>query len=102
MLDNAGVAIPEDKITRGQNATTTIAAVAEGDADAGIVYVTDVQGAGASVTGVTIPADINVVAIYPMATLTGTTNQPLADAFLAYVSGPEGQAVLQQAGFQAP
>ncbi len=51
-LDNAGVSIPEDKVTRGQNATATIAAVAEGDADAGIVYVTDVQGAGASVTGV--------------------------------------------------
>lgn len=101
-LDNAGVAIPEDKVTRGQNATATISAVAEGDADAGIVYVTDVQGAGASVTGVVIPTEANVVALYPMATLTGTSNQPLADAFLAYVSGPEGQAVLLQAGFQAP
>jgi molybdate transport system substrate-binding protein len=101
VLDNAGVSIPEDRITRGQNASATISAVAEGDADAGIVYVTDVQGAGASVTGVVIPTEIDVVAVYPMAVLTDTINQPLADAFLAYVAGPDGQAVLKQAGFEA-
>jgi molybdate transport system substrate-binding protein len=102
VLVNAGVSIPEDKITRGQNASATLSAVAEGDADAGIVYVTDVQAAGASVTGVAIPTEINAVATYPMAVLTDTINQPLADAFLAYVVGPEARAVFNQAGFAAP
>jgi molybdate transport system substrate-binding protein len=101
-LTKANVDIPEDRITRGQNAKATVAAVAEGDADAGIVYVTDVQAEGAAVTGVPIAADVNVVAVYPMAVLTDTINQPLADAFLAFVLGDQGQAALQQAGFAAP
>jgi molybdate transport system substrate-binding protein len=101
-LTKANVDLPEDKITRGQNARATVAAVAEGDADAGIVYVTDVQAEGTAVTAVPIAAEVNVVAVYPMAVLTDTINQPLADAFLAFVLGAQGQAALQQAGFAAP
>lgn len=101
-LTNANVDIPEDRITRGQNAKATVAAVADGDADAGIVYVTDVQAEGDAVTGVPIPADVNVVAVYPMAVLTDSINQPLADAFVAYVLSAPGQAALQEAGFGAP
>jgi molybdate transport system substrate-binding protein len=102
VLTKANVDIAEDKITRGQNAKATAAAVAEGDADAGIVYVTDVQAEGDAVTGVPIPDDVDVMAAYPMAVLTDTVNQPLADAFVAFVLGPQGQAALQQAGFAAP
>jgi ABC-type molybdate transport system substrate-binding protein len=43
-----------------------------------------------------------VVAVYPTAVLSDTINQPLADAFLAYLLGPQGQAALQQSGFVSP
>lgn len=102
VLDQAGVSIPEDQITRGQNAKTTISAVSEGDAVAGIVYVTDAVAAGSAVSPVTIPTEINAVATYPMAVVTASMNEPLAQAFVAYVAGPEGQAVLRDAGFAAP
>jgi molybdate transport system substrate-binding protein len=102
VLDQAGVSIPEDQITRGQNVKTTISAVSEGDAVAGIVYVTDAAAAGAAVSTVAIPAEINATATYPMAVVTSTMNEPLAQAFLAYVAGPDGQAVLRDAGFAAP
>lgn len=100
-LTKANVDIAEDRITRGQNAKATLAAVSEGDADAGIVYVTDVQAAGAAVSGIPIAAEVNIVADYPMAVLTDTINRPLADAFVAFVLGAQGQAALAQAGFAA-
>jgi molybdate transport system substrate-binding protein len=54
------------------------------------------------VSTVAIPAEINATATYPMAVVTSTMNEPLAQAFLAYVAGPDGQAVLRDAGFAAP
>lgn len=101
-LDAAGVTIPTERITRGQNARATLSAVSEGDADAAIVYVTDAASAGASVETVTIPAEQNVVATYPMAVVAGSGAASLARAFVAYVAGPEGQAVLRDVGFGPP
>ncbi len=54
-LSNAGVRIDEASITRGQNVGATLTAVAEGDAVAGIVYVTDARSAGDAVEAVEIP-----------------------------------------------
>jgi molybdate transport system substrate-binding protein len=101
-LDEAGVVIPTDRITRGQNVKATVSAVSEGDADAGIAYVTDVTAAGATVEGIPIPESQNVVATYPMAVLVDSGAAELAEAFLAYVAGPEGQAVLSAFGFSPP
>ena len=89
-------------MTQGQDVKTTLAAVTDGDAVAGIVYVTDAQAAGAKVDTVPIPTAQNAVAKYPIAVLKATGASDLANAFIAYVLGPEGQAVLQKAGFQAP
>jgi molybdate transport system substrate-binding protein len=61
-LANAGVSIPEGSVTRGQNAKATLTAVSEGDAVAGIVYVTDAEAAGDDVDTVAIPEDQNVIA----------------------------------------
>jgi molybdate transport system substrate-binding protein len=102
ILTAAGVTIPESSVTRGQDVKTTLAAVTEGDADAGIVYVTDAQAAGSTVTTVEIAAEQNAVVRYPIGVLKATTNSPLAQAFMAYVLGPEGQAVLKDAGFGPP
>ncbi|MCB1261257.1 MAG: molybdate ABC transporter substrate-binding protein [Acidimicrobiales bacterium] len=97
VLDQAGVAIPTDRITRGQNAKATLAAVAAGDADAGIVYATDIVGA--DVEAVAIPAEVNVIADYPIAVVADAADPTSAEAFVAFVLGPGGQAILADAGF---
>lgn len=101
-LAAAGVELAEDRITRGQNARATLGAVADGDADAAIVYVTDAESAGDTVTTVAIPADHNATARYPIGVVVETDARPIADTFVDFVSGPEGQAVLRDHGFLAP
>jgi molybdate transport system substrate-binding protein len=102
ILRGATITIPESSVTRGQDVKTTLTAVTTGDADAAVVYVTDAQAAGAKVTAVEIPAAQNAVASYPIAVLSTSSNSSAASAFVAYVLGPEAQAVLKEAGFQAP
>jgi molybdate transport system substrate-binding protein len=102
VLQQAHVTIPSGDITRGENATATVGMVSQGDANAGIVYVTDVKGAGTSVSGVTIPADQNAIATYPIATLKNASNAATAQAFVQYVLSPAGQQTLQSYGFIAP
>jgi molybdate transport system substrate-binding protein len=70
-----------------------------GEADAGIVYTTDVTGAGSKVQGVPIPDADNVIATYPIVAVTATTNSAAATAFIAYVLSAAGQARLQSFGF---
>lgn len=79
-----------------------VARVAQGEADAGIVYVTDVIGAGPRVEGVAIPADHNVETRYPIAVLTSARDPAGARAFVAFVLSAPGQAILARAGFEQP
>jgi molybdate transport system substrate-binding protein len=102
VLSQAHVTIPESSITRGQNATATLGMVSQGDANAAIVYVTDVKGAGNAVTGVTIPADQNAIATYPIAALKNASNAATATAFVNYVLSSAGQNTLRSFGFMAP
>jgi molybdate transport system substrate-binding protein len=99
ILTNAGVTIPADRITRGQDVKATLAAVTNGDADAAIVYVTDGKSAGSAVTAVTIPDAQNAIAIYPIGVLQQSTNAAAAKAFQQYVVSPKGQATLKTYGF---
>ena len=102
VLDGAGVAIDESKVTRGQNVKATLTAVTEGDAVAGIVYVTDAEAAGDAVEQVDIPDAQNAVATYPVSVLRGAGEPELARAFVEFVAGPEGERVLKDHGFLAP
>ena len=71
-----------------------------GEADAGIVYVSDyVATEGGGVTLIDIPDGVNVVASYPIAPVAGGDAE-LAAAFISYVLGPDGQAALEDFGFQ--
>jgi molybdate transport system substrate-binding protein len=79
--------------------TTVLSKVALGEADAGIVYVTDVKGANGQVTGIVIPDDINTIAEYPIVQLRTTQNAAAAQGFIDYVAGSEGQKVLASYGF---
>ena len=76
--------------------------VTSGEADAGIVYVTDVTAAGDSADMVEIPADINVVAEYPIASVAASQNRQVDDAFIDFLTSPDGQAILADYGFGAP
>ena len=81
---------------------TTLGAVTQGDAQAGIVYVTDVKAAGSTAAGVAIPDAQNTVAVYPIAPIAGTSNAKLANAFISYVLSPAGQKILAKYGFLPP
>ncbi len=97
-LDHAGVTIPESSVTRGQNVAATLSAVADGDAVAGIVYLTDAK-ANARVATVNVPASDNVVARYPIARLARARRSAAAKAFVGYVLSASGQRVLRSFGF---
>lgn len=76
--------------------------VALGEADAAIVYRSDVVTAGDAVDGVEIPAETNVRASYPITSLADAANPDAAEAFVAFVDGPQGREVLRRAGFGPP
>ncbi|MDQ2754996.1 MAG: molybdate ABC transporter substrate-binding protein [Actinomycetota bacterium] len=89
-------------VSQEADVKSVLTKVTLGEVDAGVVYVTDVKAAGAKVKGVEIPADVNASTSYPVATLTKSANPALADAFVAYVLSPDGEAVLKAGGFAAP
>lgn len=101
-LTLAGVAIPEDRVTRGQNVSATLTAVTEGDAVAAVVYVSDAVAAGEAVTTVAVPEQYDVIAVYPVGIVAGTAHPDVARAFVDLVLGAEGQAILADHGFLPP
>jgi molybdate transport system substrate-binding protein len=76
--------------------------VSAGEADAGIVFVTDVNSAGAGAEGVKIPDDINVISSYPIVVTKEAKNAQAAQAFVDFVGSGPGQAILAKYGFLAP
>ena len=96
----AGVAVTP--VSLEQNVRGVVTKVTAGEADAGIVYVTDVTAAGEAADMVEIPDDINVVAEYPIASVAASQNQAVDQAFIDFLTGPDGQAILAEYGFGAP
>ncbi len=80
---------------------STLGRITTGNADAGLVYVTDVLSAGDAVTGVDFPEAARAVTDYPIAVLTDAPEPELARAWADLVTGPEGQDALGGAGFVA-
>lgn len=89
-------------VSEESSVTDVLGKVSSGEADAGLVYVTDVQSAGASVQGVSFPESTEAVNTYPIAALAASKNAALANSFAEYVAGSSGQAILGAAGFGAP
>ena len=83
-----------------QNVTAVLTKVESGDADAGLVYVTDVKSASGKVDGVTFPESSTAVNTYPIAQITASKNAAVAQAFIALVVGPQGQQVLADRGLR--
>lgn len=98
--EKAGVTVPDGPTA--ENAKATLSKVALGEADAAVVYVTDVAAAKQDVSGVSIPKSQNVIARYPIASLPQSENKPLAHAFVRYVLSKTGQRTLKRFGFLAP
>lgn len=78
---------------------SVLSKVTSGNADAGLVYVTDVKDADATVDGVSFPEADNAVNDYPIAALKNAGQPELAGEFVELVRGPEGQKALEAAGF---
>ena len=97
ILANANVKVTPKSLET--DVKSVVSKIELGEADAGIVYVTDVKAAGDKVTGVPIPDSVNVIATYPIVAVKGTKNADLANAFIAYVLSADGQAMLQSFGF---
>ena len=85
-------------VSNEDNAKQVVAKVQLGEADAGIVYISD-SIAAPDLKSIEIPTDLNVIAKYPIAPLTKSENADLAAKFTEYVLSAEGQAVLQKWGF---
>jgi molybdate transport system substrate-binding protein len=78
-----------------------LAKIILGEADAGIVYRSDVVSAGGRVLAVSIPESINLLAEYAIADLKGSPNSALAEDWIRLVLSSGGQQVLDQSGFSA-
>jgi molybdate transport system substrate-binding protein len=99
-LDAAGVTVQPVSLETDVRAVLT--KVGMGEADAGIVYRSDVATARGRVASVEIPADQNVVATYPIAVVSDGPNPAAAHAFVAYVESQEGRKILSEFGFSPP
>ncbi|MFC9239834.1 molybdate ABC transporter substrate-binding protein [Streptomyces decoyicus] len=89
-------------VSQEPNVRAVLSKVELGEADAGLVYKTDAATAPKKVDAVDIPDAQNAVASYPAATLKASQHQAAAAAFVKWLSTPEAQKILQQAGFQKP
>ncbi|HET6168057.1 MAG TPA: molybdate ABC transporter substrate-binding protein [Marmoricola sp.] len=89
-------------VSEEQSVTDVLGKVESGEADAGLVYVTDVKAAGDKVEGVPFPESSSAVNVYPIAALSDSKHRLLATEFVQFVLGGRGRQVLAAAGFAAP
>nr|WP_202422542.1 molybdate ABC transporter substrate-binding protein [Gordonia sp. SID5947] len=97
---DTGVTI--DAASEEQSVSAVLTKVTSGQADAGLVYVTDAKGAGDKVATVTDPAFASVVNSYPIATVRDAANEGVAEEFVDAVLSPAGRQIFRQAGFGKP
>jgi molybdate transport system substrate-binding protein len=86
-------------VSEENSVTDVLGKVISGEADAGLVYITDVKSAAGKVEAVPFPEAAAAVNSYPIAALANSRNSKDGQAFVDLVTGPEGQQVLAEAGF---
>ncbi|MET8200241.1 molybdate ABC transporter substrate-binding protein [Micromonospora taraxaci] len=99
-LDSAGITLTPATLER--DVKGALAKVKLGEVDAALVYRTDARAASVDVTGVEFPESARAVNDYLIVALKDAPNPTAARAFVAYVRSAAAQAVLVEAGFQAP
>jgi len=92
-------AVLANVVSYENNVRAVLSKVALGEADAGIVYLTDIGNARDKVGTIDIPDDLNVIATYPIAALPDGPQAQLGQAFVKFVLSDEGQQVLSKYGF---
>jgi molybdate transport system substrate-binding protein len=98
--DGSGVHLKP--VSEELSVTDVLNKVTTGQADAGLVYVTDARSAGSKVTTVSFPEAAGAVNVYPIAVLKNAPQPTLAQKFVALVTGDAGQNILAQSGFAKP
>jgi ABC-type molybdate transport system substrate-binding protein len=89
-------------VSEEASVTDVLNKVTSGQADAGLVYVTDAKGAGDKITAVPFPEAAQAVNTYPIAVLMESENRDLAREFVDLVTAEAGQQVLARSGFAKP
>ncbi|GAA3508348.1 molybdate ABC transporter substrate-binding protein [Actinomadura keratinilytica] len=89
-------------VSREQDVKAVLTKVRMGEADAGLVYRTDVRAASGQVTGVEFAESAEAVNDYPIAPLAEAPQPALAKEFVGLVLSRQGRTVLTRAGFEAP
>ncbi|RAY11992.1 molybdate ABC transporter substrate-binding protein [Actinomadura craniellae] len=84
------------------SARSVLTRVRTGEADAGIVYITDLRSAGAAADHVPIPADQNVTAAYRAGAVQDSAQQEAGAAFAGWLTSKTAQAVFRRHGFTVP
>lgn len=100
ILDARGIDVRP--VSQEPNVRAVLSKVELGEADAGLVYRTDATTAAATTDAVDIPDEQNALASYPAAPLKAAQDPDAAQAFVTWLSGPEAQKILRDAGFQQP
>jgi molybdate transport system substrate-binding protein len=98
----AAAKITPHPVTLEQDVASVLTKVELGEVDAGIVYQTDVKGAGSKVLGVNFTEAASAINTYPIVVVKTGKNAVAGQEFLNYVVSPAGQQILQAAGFQQP
>jgi molybdate transport system substrate-binding protein len=93
----AGVTV--SPASKEENAKATLSKVSIGEADASIVYVTDVKASKGTTSGVKIPDNVNVIATYPIGVVKESQNATAAKAWVQFVKSKDGQKTLRKFGF---
>jgi molybdate transport system substrate-binding protein len=89
-------------VSQEADVRSALSKVSTGDADAALVYVTDVKSSKGKVEGVDFPEAAKALNQYPIAVLKNAPNADLAAKFVALVRGADGRQVLKNAGFGTP
>jgi len=93
-------AVMENVISEETAVSTVIPKLTLGEADAAIVYKSDVLPEDRDkVRRIEIPAEYNVIATYPLGILAESPNKDEAESFIEFVRGPAGSAILESYGF---
>jgi molybdate transport system substrate-binding protein len=100
VFDKASLTVTPDSLE--SNVKGIMLKVAGGEADAGIVYHSEVIASDGQVEGVKIPTKFNIVAEFPLGIIKNSANKQEAQRFIDYLLSPVGQSLLTQYGFQTP
>ncbi len=104
-LTNAGIAKTAEAnvVSNEVDDASVVQKIASNEADAAIVYSSDVAGgSGQGIESIPIPAKVNVIATYPIGIVSSTQNAPGSGDFVNLVTGPQGQDILKTFGFLPP